>query len=65
MFVGHEPDLSSLVLRLSGRSPTQGMLKGMVVSLGIQESTTPTEGYAWTVKPRFVLDPKTLEFSDL
>lgn len=65
MFVGHEPDLSSLVLRLSGRSPTQGMLKAMVVSLGIQESVAPAEGYAWTVKPRFVLDPKTLEFTEL
>jgi phosphohistidine phosphatase len=65
MLVGHEPDLSSLVVRLSGRVPPQGMLKAMVVGLGIQESVAPAEGYAWTVKPRFLLDPKTLAWGEL
>jgi phosphohistidine phosphatase len=61
MFVGHEPDLSSLVVRLLGRAPTQGMLKGMVVGLSLAEHDGSQDGYTWTVKPRFVLDPKSLE----
>jgi phosphohistidine phosphatase len=61
MVVGHEPDLSSLVIRLVGRAPGHGMLKGMVVGLSLADHEGSTEGYAWTVKPRFVLDPKTLE----
>jgi phosphohistidine phosphatase len=37
----------------------------LVVGLGIQESVAPAEGYAWTVKPRFLLDPKTLAWGEL
>ena len=36
-------------------------MKGMVVGLSLAEHDGEKEGYAWTVKPRFVLDPKTLE----
>ncbi len=60
MLVGHEPDLSSLVLRLVGRGPD--MLKGMVVGLSISDADATQEGYAWTVKGRFILDPKTLHW---
>ncbi len=62
MLVGHEPDLSSLVVRLVHKHLPQGMLKAMVVGLNISEPEPPTEGFDWTVKPRFVLDPKTLEW---
>jgi phosphohistidine phosphatase SixA len=62
MVVGHEPDLSSLVMRLVGRAPPHGMLKGMVVGLSLADHDGNENGYAWTVKPRFILDPKTLAF---
>ena len=65
MLVGHEPDLSSLVVKLVRKEPPQGMLKAMVVGLVISEPEPPTEGFDWTVKPRFILDPKTLEWGKL
>lgn len=70
MVVGHEPDLSTLVSRLAGRYPEQGMLKSMVV--GLKLDTGPKEGdlarrpaSSWveegvTCEFRFTVDPKTL-----
>lgn len=64
MVVGHEPDLSTLVSRLAGRYPEQGMLKSMVVGLKVdapKEGGPPRpEGIACEF--RFVLDPKTLSW---
>jgi phosphohistidine phosphatase len=49
MLVGHEPDLSELVFRLTGRHVE--MLKGMVVGVSADEEGT---------RLRFILDPKSL-----
>lgn len=58
VLVGHEPDLSDLVSCLVGFSPSQGMLKAMVVSVELVPD--PNEGRGFASSPRFVLDPKTL-----
>jgi phosphohistidine phosphatase len=56
MIVGHEPDLSALVARLVGEGPPQGMLKAMVVGVSLEHGVDKA-------KLRFVLDPKSLEWS--
>ena len=53
MVVGHEPDLSALVMTLLDGPFAREMLKAMVVGLQMR-SGEPT-------KLRFVVDPKTLE----
>lgn len=58
MLVGHEPDLSMLVLRLVGKAPDQGMLKAMVVGVRAEIDEADAKGFA--TKLRFILDPKTL-----
>ncbi len=76
MVVGHEPDLSTLVSRLAGRYPEQGMLKSMVVGLKVDAATKetppsrparPESGTSsrrgdedFVCSFRFILDPKTL-----
>lgn len=55
MVVGHEPDLSTLVARLVGKPPLEGMLKAMVVGARMFK-----DGDAVAVKRRFVLEPKSL-----
>jgi phosphohistidine phosphatase len=73
MVVGHEPDLSDLVERLVGQPPPQGMLKAMVVGVRLVPSApgpgggsgggdAAADGRGFNVEPRFVLDPKTLEW---
>jgi phosphohistidine phosphatase SixA len=60
MVVGHEPDLSMLVMRLLGQPPALGMQKAMVV--GAKLTLVPDaqdEGHVSATK-RFILDPKTL-----
>ncbi len=58
MVVGHEPDLSMLVMRLLGRFPDSGgMDKAMVVSAELTPATDGT--LAFTAGERFVLEPKT------
>jgi phosphohistidine phosphatase len=56
MIVGHEPDLSALVARLVGHAPPQGMLKAMVVGISLEQGLD-------CPKLRFVLDPKSVEWS--
>lgn len=62
MIVGHEPDLSTLVLDLVGRMPPQGMLKAMVVGVKLQPTANAVEGAGFTARPWFVLEPKTLHW---
>jgi phosphohistidine phosphatase len=52
MLVGHEPDLSELVYRLTKRHVE--MRKAMVVAVAVDDAQ---------VRIRFVLDPKTLELA--
>jgi phosphohistidine phosphatase len=52
MFVGHEPDVSELVVRLLGKSMGQPFEKAMVVGLALNDDK---------VKMRFVLEPKEQE----
>jgi phosphohistidine phosphatase len=54
MFVGHEPDLSSLVSTLLGARFTRGFDKAMVIGLHIASSADEP------ARLRFVLEPKTL-----
>ncbi len=58
MLVGHEPDLSDLAARLSGRAFPAGLQKAMVVGL----ATHKDEPTRVPLKLRFVLDPKSLEW---
>jgi phosphohistidine phosphatase SixA len=61
LIVGHEPDLSTLVMSLVGRSPTAGMGKAMVV--GVKLTPDPgVVGLEFRSTFRFVLDPKTLDW---
>jgi phosphohistidine phosphatase SixA len=60
MLVGHEPDLSELAARLSGRPFPAGMQKAMVVGLG----THKDDPLRVPLKLRFRLDPKSLEWMD-
>jgi phosphohistidine phosphatase len=67
MIVGHEPDLSSLVVELVARHLPQGMLKAMVVGIKMEfpVDADPTAAKRLarsdvTTAFRFVLDPKTL-----
>lgn len=60
MIVGHEPDLSTLLSRLVGRPPPQGMLKAMVVGVKLKPTAARMAGVGYTARPWFVLDPKTL-----
>jgi phosphohistidine phosphatase len=60
MIVGHEPELSMLVMQLVGRMPDEGMLKGMIVGVRLVPTEPGVEGIGFTASPRFVLDPKTL-----
>lgn len=62
MIVGHEPDLSTLVLDLVGRMPPRGMLKAMVVGLKLRATEEGALGAGFTARPWFVLDPKTLQW---
>lgn len=55
MIVGHEPDLSMLILRLIGEPPITGMQKAMVVSV-----TLSIENDELKAERRFILDPKSL-----
>ena len=55
MVVGHEPDLSELVVHLLGEPFRFDMLKAMVVGLRVQTGKR--------TELRFVLDPKTLEIT--
>jgi phosphohistidine phosphatase len=52
MLVGHEPDLSELIHRLTKRQTE--MLKGMVVGIAAEDTG---------MRLRFVLNPKTLELA--
>lgn len=63
MVVGHEPDLSMLVGRLTGRPLTMGMAKAMVVGVKLSPEEAGTEGRGWSSKLRFVLDPKSLAWT--
>jgi phosphohistidine phosphatase len=58
MVVGHEPDVSMLVQRLTGKVPELGMQKAMVVSIRC-DSASEAPGEV-TSKRRFVLEPKSL-----
>ncbi|HEY2513239.1 MAG TPA: phosphohistidine phosphatase SixA [Polyangiaceae bacterium] len=59
MVVGHEPDLGELAARLSHRPFPAGLQKAMVVGL-----TTPKDDpLSLPMRLRFILDPKTLEWS--
>ncbi len=59
MIVGHEPDLSMLVMSLVGMSPDQGMQKAMVV--GVKLTPDPrVAGLEFRSTLRFVLEPKSL-----
>ena len=59
MIVGHEPDLSSLIMSLVGDIPVGGVQKAMVV--GVKLSPDPNVvGLEFRSKLRFVLDPKNL-----
>jgi phosphohistidine phosphatase len=60
MLVGHEPDLSDLAARLSGRAFPAGLQKAMVVGL----ATHKDEPTRVPLKLRFVLEPKSLEWHD-
>jgi len=59
MIVGHEPDLSMLVMSLVGKELEAGMGKGMVV--GVKLTPDPrVAGLEFRSTLRFVLDPKSL-----
>ena len=59
MIVGHEPDLSMLVMSLVGKELEAGMGKGMVV--GVKLTADPrVAGLEFRSTLRFVLEPKTL-----
>jgi phosphohistidine phosphatase len=59
MIVGHEPDLSMLVMSLVGHSLASGMGKGMVV--GVKLTPDPhVAGLEFRSTLRFVLEPKSL-----
>lgn len=59
MVVGHEPDLSMLVMSLVGKELESGMGKGMVV--GVKLTPDPrVAGLEFRSTLRFVLDPKSL-----
>jgi phosphohistidine phosphatase len=59
MIVGHEPDLSMLVMSLVGKELHGGMGKGMVV--GVKLTADPrVAGLEFRSTLRFVLEPKTL-----
>jgi phosphohistidine phosphatase SixA len=62
MIVGHEPDLSTLVQRLVGVVPDEGMLKAMVVGIKLTPTSDDVQGVGFTSKLRFVLHPKTLDW---
>ncbi|MDB4945973.1 MAG: phosphohistidine phosphatase, SixA [Labilithrix sp.] len=61
MIVGHEPDLSSLVMALTGNVPLGGMQKAMVVGLKLSPDRN-VAGLEFRSKFRFALDPKTLSW---
>jgi phosphohistidine phosphatase len=63
MIVGHEPDLSSLVARLIGRMPDEGMMKAMVVGVKLAPGAPDVQGPDFVATNRFVLQPKTLELT--
>ncbi len=59
MIVGHEPDLSMLLVSLVGNVPSSGMQKAMVV--GVKLVSDPrVAGLEFRSTHRFDLDPKTL-----
>jgi len=59
MIVGHEPDLSMLVMSLVGKELDAGMGKAMVV--GVKLTADPrVAGLEFRSALRFVLEPKTL-----
>ena len=59
MIVGHEPDLSMLVMSLVGKELDAGMGKAMVV--GVKLTADPrVAGLEFRSTLRFVLEPKTL-----
>ncbi len=61
LIVGHEPDLSMLVMSLVGKELVSGMAKAMVVGVKL----TPDPGVAgleFRSTLRFVLDPKSLSW---
>jgi phosphohistidine phosphatase len=59
MIVGHEPDLSMLVMSLVGKVLDGGMQKAMVV--GVKLTSDPNvAGLQFRSALRFVLEPKTL-----
>jgi len=59
MIVGHQPDLSNLVMSLVGTEPGGGMEKAMVV--GVKLTADPrVAGLEFRSTLRFVLEPKTL-----
>ncbi len=59
MIVGHEPDLSMLVMSLVGKDLPGGMGKGMVV--GVKLTADPrVAGLEFRSTLRFILDPKAL-----
>jgi len=59
MIVGHEPDLSMLVMSLVGKELEAGMGKGMVV--GVKLTPDPrVAGLEFRSTLRFVLEPKAL-----
>jgi phosphohistidine phosphatase len=65
MLVGHEPDLTDLVDRLTGRQLTGGFQKAMVVGLAPNKDApraSGPSGASITMRVRFVLDPKSLEW---
>ena len=61
MIVGHEPDLSMLVMSLVGKELESGMGKGMVV--GVKLTKDPgVAGLEFRSSLRFVLEPKSLSW---
>jgi phosphohistidine phosphatase len=61
MIVGHEPDLSMLVMSLVGKELEAGMGKGMVV--GVKLTADPgVAGLEFRSALRFVLEPKSLRW---
>lgn len=60
MIVGHEPDLSTLVLTLTGHALETGMQKAMVV--GVTCAADPSSADALSAELAFVLEPKTLRW---
>ncbi len=57
MLFGHEPDLSSLVTRLTGQDLELGLLKAMIVGIHLDTGASLLEGRGAL---QFVLDPATL-----